>query len=142
MNFFGIVGLFSLSFVLGLAVIFAARRFSLGADPTSAIAGVFLKYEDRENMAGGFSLSVPLTPRRDAMPRGIQVKGPRRWGHSLQTTLNRADQTNSLRPLLLFEPLADLDLRRDFYDSGRLGPEYLRAQLPRMREAYVLWGGG
>lgn len=32
MNFFGIVGLFSLSFVLGLAVIAAARRFNLGAD--------------------------------------------------------------------------------------------------------------
>jgi hypothetical protein len=105
------------------------------------IAGVFLKYEGRENMAGGFSLSLPLTPRRDAMPRGIQVKGPRRWGHSLQTTLNLADQTNALKPLLLFEPLTDLDLRRDFYDSGRLGPEYLRAQLPRMREAFLLWGG-
>jgi hypothetical protein len=106
------------------------------------IAGVFLKYESDENMAGGFSLSVPLTPRRDAMPRGIQLKGPRRWGHSLQTTLNRADGTNALKPLLLFEPLAELDLRRDFYDSGRLGPEHLRAQLPRMREAYLLWGGG
>jgi len=32
MNFFGIVGLFSLSFVLGLAVIYGARRFNLGAD--------------------------------------------------------------------------------------------------------------
>ena len=32
MNFFGIVGLFSLSFVLGLAVISAARKFNVGAD--------------------------------------------------------------------------------------------------------------
>lgn len=32
MNFFGIVGLFSLSFVLGLAVIAGARKYNLGAD--------------------------------------------------------------------------------------------------------------
>jgi hypothetical protein len=103
------------------------------------IAGLFLKYESHDNMAGGFQLSLPLTPRRDAMPRGTQVKGPRRWAHSLQTTFNLADQTNALKPLLLYEPLFDLDLRRDFLDSGRLGPEYLRAQLPRMREAYQLY---
>lgn len=104
------------------------------------IAGLFLKYESHDNMAGGFALSLPLTPRRDAMPQGIQVKGARRWGHSLQTTLNLADQSNALKPLLLYEPVTDLDLRRDFYDSGRLGPEYLRAQLPRMRAAYQIMG--
>jgi hypothetical protein len=104
------------------------------------IAGLFLKVESEDNMAGGFQLSVPLTPRRDAAPRGLQVKGPRRWGHSLQSTLNLADRSNSLKPLLLYEPAMDFDLARDFLDSGRLGPGYLREQLPRMREAYQLWG--
>jgi hypothetical protein len=104
------------------------------------IAGLFLKVEADDSMAGGFQLSLPLTPRRDAMPRGVQVKGARRWAHSKQTTLNLADGTNALRPFMLYEPLMDLDLRRDFLDSGRLGPAWLREQLPRMREAWLLWG--
>lgn len=117
----------------------AGLRLDVNRYFDDTILGVFLKYESHDNMAGGFQLSLPLTPRRDAMPRGLQAKGPRRWGHSLQTTLNLADQTNSLKPLLLYEPLFDLDLRRDFYDSGRLGPDYLHAQLPRMREAWQLY---
>jgi hypothetical protein len=136
----------------------ATRRYSVGvtggrfyADDTGArldvsryfddtIAGLFLKVEADDNMAGGFQLSIPLTPRRDARPRGVQVKGARRWGHGLQTTLNLADGSNALKPLLLYEPVTDLDLRRDFLDSSRLSPAWLRGQLPRMREAYLLWG--
>ncbi|MGH8480890.1 MAG: hypothetical protein ACRES8_00335, partial [Nevskiaceae bacterium] len=106
------------------------------------IAGIFLKVESEDNMAGGFQLSLPLTPRRDAAPRGVQVKGARRWNHSLQTTLNLADGTNALRPLLLYEPVTDFDLRRDFLDSNRLGPAWLQDQLPRLREAWLLWGAG
>jgi hypothetical protein len=119
----------------------SGARFELNRYFGDTIAGVFLKVEAEDNMAGGFQLSLPLTPRRDAEPRGMQVKGARRWGHSLQTTLNLPDGTNALRPLLLYEPLTDLDLRRDFLDSGRLGPEWLRHQLPRLREAWLLWGG-
>jgi UDP-GlcNAc:undecaprenyl-phosphate GlcNAc-1-phosphate transferase len=37
MNFFGIVGLFSLSFALGLAVIALARRYNLGADSHAGV---------------------------------------------------------------------------------------------------------
>jgi hypothetical protein len=135
-----------------------SRRYSVGltggrfyADDTGGridvsrhfgdtIAGLFLKVESEDNMAGGFQMSIPLTPRRDAMPQGVQVKGARRWGHGLQTTLNLADDTNALKPLLLYEPVTDLDLRRDFLDSNRLGPAWLQSQLPRMREAYLLWG--
>jgi hypothetical protein len=104
------------------------------------IAGVFLKVQSDDSMAGGFQMSVPLTPRRDRMPDGVQVKGARRWGHSLQTTLNLADGSNALRPLMLYEPVTDLDLRRDFLDSNRLGPAFLRGELARLREAYLLWG--
>lgn len=115
-------------------------RFDVSRHFDDTIAGLFLKVEAADNMAGGFALTIPLTPRRDAMPRGVQVKGARRWGHHLQTTLNLADGTNALKPLLLHEPVVELDLRRDFYDSNRLGPEWLRLQLPRLREAYLLWG--
>jgi hypothetical protein len=102
--------------------------------------GIETAVEAGENEGRRLQLSLPLTPRRDAMPRGVQVKGARRWAHSKQTTLNLADGTNALRPFMLYEPLMDLDLRRDFLDSGRLGPAWLREQLPRMREAWLLWG--
>jgi hypothetical protein len=103
------------------------------------IVGLLFKAATRDDMAGGIQISLPLTPRQDAMPGVLQVKGSRRWGHATTTTLNTDDGRNSLRPLLLYEPMFDLDLRRDFYDSGRLGEAYLRDELPRMHEAYELW---
>lgn len=114
-------------------------RISLNRYFGDTILTVFFKAADRYNQAGGIQISLPLTPRQDAYPRGLQVKGSRRWSHSLSTTLNAADHTNSLRPFLLYEPSLDLDLERDILDSGRLGEDYLREELPRMREAYRLW---
>ncbi len=117
-------------------------RVDLNRHFDDTIAGLFVKAEAHDSLAAGFQISLPLTPRRDAAPRGLQVKGARRWGHSLQTTLNLPDGTNALRPLMLYEPVTDLDLRRDFLDSNRLGPAWLRGQLPRLREAWLLWGAG
>jgi hypothetical protein len=106
------------------------------------IVGFFFKAASQDDQAAGFQISLPLTPRRDARPGGVQLKGPRRWGHSLSSTVNDAEGRNPLRPLLLYEPRFDLELRRDFYDAGRLAPAAIRADLPRMREAYWLWAGG
>ena len=104
------------------------------------IVGLFFKAASRDDQAGGIQVTLPLTPRRDALPRAVQLKGSRRWGHGISSTLNAFDNRNPLRPLLLYEPMLDLDLRRDFYDSGRLGQAYLQDELPRMHEAYELWG--
>ncbi|HUR40476.1 MAG TPA: YjbH domain-containing protein [Verrucomicrobiae bacterium] len=99
------------------------------------IATVFARAGSLDDIAAGVQLSLPLTPRRDAAPSTWQVKGSRRWGHGVSTTVHTADGSNALRPLFLFEPASDLDLRRDFLDSGRLGQDYLRDELPRMHEA-------
>jgi hypothetical protein len=101
---------------------------------------VFYKLGGREEQAAGMQVSLPLTPRRDAPAGFLQLKGPRRWSHGLGTTLNDPSGLNPLRPFFMYEPMLDLDLRRDFYDSGRLGEAYLRDELPRMREAYERWG--
>ena len=102
-------------------MLMGGARFDITRHFDDTIVGLYLKVDSDDSMAGGFVLSIPLTPRRDAMPRGVQVKGPRRWSHSLQTTLNLADGTNSLKPLLLYEPMTDFDLRRDFFDSTASG---------------------
>jgi hypothetical protein len=104
------------------------------------LCGLFFKAASRDDQAIGLQITLPLTPRRDAAPRALQLKGSRRWGHGVASTLNASDERNPLRPLLLHEPMLDLDLRRDFSDSGRLGEAYLRDELPRLREAYELWG--
>ena len=104
------------------------------------IVTLFFKAASMDDQAGGLQLSLPLTPRRDMTPRGLQVKGSRRWSHQQSTTLNTADGANTLKPLFLFEPMLDLDLRRDFHDSGRLGEGYIRDEVPRMHEAYRAWG--
>src|SRR5204863_8425647 len=92
------------------------------------ICTLFLKAASGDD-AAGILVTLPLTPRRDAQPGGLQVKGPRRWGHNISTTVNTADGRNALRPLLLVEPMLDLDLRRDFADSSRLGAAYLQDEL-------------
>jgi hypothetical protein len=117
----------------------AGVRLDLERHFGDVIAGVFWKAASADDQAAGFALSLPLTPRRDMAPRGVQVKGPRRWGHSLASTLNDNAGRNPLRPLLLFEPSLDLDLARDLYDSGRLGPAYLEANPERLREAHEQW---
>lgn len=97
--------------------------------------GAFFRAASMDDQAGGFQISLPLTPRRDEQPKGLQIKGRSRWGYSLATTLNAYDQRNPLRPLLLYEPALDLDLRRDFFDGGRLAPVQLEADPGRVLDA-------
>lgn len=110
------------------------------------IVGLFYKFASPDDQAGGVVLSLPLTPRRDQRPRWLQLKGARRWAHSLGTTLNAPptatspNGANPIRPLLLYEPILDLDLERDIHDAGRLSAEYLHANGPRMQQAYERWG--
>lgn len=116
------------------------RRFG------DTFVGLFYKGASSDDQAVGIGISLPLTPRRDAQPRSLQIKGPRRWMHGLASTLNAPPSatspngTNPIRPLMLYEPVLDLDLERDIQDAGRLNAEYLRQALPRMWEAYARWG--
>ncbi|HUR40471.1 MAG TPA: YjbH domain-containing protein [Verrucomicrobiae bacterium] len=111
------------------------------------IAGLFWKFASPDDQAVGVAMSLPLTLGRDMRPRGLQIKGARRWQHSLGTTLNgpgnatNPEGSNPIRPLLLHEPVLDLDLERDIHDGGRLNAEYLLDETGRMQEAYQRWGG-
>src|SRR5689334_18466515 len=57
MNFFGIVGLFSVSFLLGLVVILAARKWNLGADSASGVQRFHTHWVPR---LGGVAIFVAL----------------------------------------------------------------------------------
>ena len=99
------------------------------------ILGFFWRAASRDDQVAGVQFSLPLTPRRDQTPEQFQLKGSRRWTYSLGSTVNASDGRNPLRPLLAFEPMLDLDLRRDFFDAGRLTPEYLESNTQRVLEA-------
>jgi hypothetical protein len=101
--------------------------------------GFYLRYASRTEQLVGFEFSLPLTPRRDMTPDGVQLKGPRRWAYGLATTVNAADGRNPLRPIFMLEPQLDLDLRRDFFDGARLTPDQLQFNTGRLREADALW---
>jgi UDP-GlcNAc:undecaprenyl-phosphate GlcNAc-1-phosphate transferase len=58
MNFFGIVGLFSLSFALGLAVIALARRLNVGADSHTGVQRFHSHWAPR---LGGIAIYASLT---------------------------------------------------------------------------------
>jgi hypothetical protein len=103
------------------------------------IVGLFVKAASADDAAVGGMLSLPLTPRRDMSPGLVQLKGSRSFRHALATTVNDANGRNPLRPLLVYEPMLDLDLSRDFLDSGRLGAEDLHDALPRLHDAYATW---
>jgi hypothetical protein len=113
----------------------AGFRFDFSRYFGDTIVTTSFRAASRDDQIVGVQVSLPLTPRRDG-----RIKGQRRWSHSLSTTVNSGDERNPLRPLLLYEPQFDFDLRRDVFDAGRLGGDYLRDELPRMREAYELWG--
>lgn len=125
----------------------AGARLDVERHFGDTIFGLFYKFAGRDDQAIGATVSLPLTPRRDPRPSWIQLKGPRRWAHALGTTLDgppsdtSPDGTNPIRPLLLHEPLLELDLERDVLDAGRLGEDWLREELPRLYDAFATWGG-
>lgn len=106
------------------------------------IIGFYWRVAGRHEQVAGVQLSLPITPRRDMQPGRVQFKGARRWAWNLGTTINDATGSNPLRPLLAFEPMLDLDLRRDFFDAGRLNPDFLDVETSRLREAAALAADG
>jgi len=82
----------------------------------------------------GIEFTVPLTPR-SAMPMGdVQVQGDAAWTRGLRTLV--ANPINAVEPTKVRDLRLAWDLDTRALNGGRLGPEYVMAQLPRMREAY------
>ncbi len=94
----------------------------------------------QEKLAG-FSLGLPMTPRRDMASRWFQIRGSERSFHGLETTLRTSTGANDVLPGLAELPETALSLRRAYTDQDRLNLETIRHQMLRLREAYLRWGG-
>jgi hypothetical protein len=98
---------------------------------------VFLRrtrFTDRPGRTvAGLELSVPIGPRRDMQPSGLQVTGTPRFAHTVQTVVHSGTATN---PVLFGQgtlpPAPSLD---GVYNSDRAGLLYFQRNLERLRDA-------
>ncbi len=88
----------------------------------------------------GFALGLPLTPRRDLRPGWLNIRGSEHWVDSLSTVVQRADGSNPVTFGMGSVPVGLDGLSRSLYDQDRLGEAYLKANLLRLREAFLTWG--
>lgn len=94
-------------------------------------------YIRRTSIAGnarsqaGLEISLPLGPRRDMDPRGIQLTGTPRFSHAIETTVGSgANVVTSGRGLL--PPVPTLDA---LHNSDRAGLVYFEDNARRIRDA-------
>ncbi len=95
-------------------------------------------YQRSDAQIAGARVALPLTPRRGMRPGRIQLRGPTRWRYDQITTVNQA--ANTFYPNQGILPQTSYTLRDEYLNAGRLGSDYVRAHLDRMREAYLRWG--
>jgi hypothetical protein len=87
----------------------------------------------------GFSLSVPLTPRRDMRAGLVQVTGADRWSYGLYSVIRNPVGTNPVVSGLAKTLTTPQGLDQAYANSDRLSAAYLLEHLPRLREAYLRW---
>jgi hypothetical protein len=96
------------------------------------IVGLFYERDEDGEQSGGLSISFPLTPRVGMEPiGGVYVVGQPRWQYAVSTTIDGPEGRNVLRPDFLAEPDPNYNLRRDFLDSDRALPGYLKSHWHR-----------
>ena len=88
----------------------------------------------------GIEFSFPLTPRAAPVNPWLHVAGSPSYTRGLRTQLaNGADSHNYLEPRRVRDLQLAWSLEQQSLNAGRLGAEYIQAQLPRMRQAYFLY---
>ncbi|RVU83424.1 hypothetical protein EOL70_17005 [Leucothrix sargassi] len=99
----------------------------------------YVKYLDQDNIEAGLQLTLPLTPRKDFKRGGLVVRGNEHWSYSQGSTIKDplVSGGNPIRLNKLQNPMTHKNLNDDFYENDRLTPAYFKANVDRLREAYV-----
>lgn len=91
----------------------------------------------------GLELSLPLTPRQGMGANAIQLSGNPRYALPIRTLLtSNTDKANSQRPNAVRPVDLSYKSEVELMNSGRMTPDYLSTQLPRLRESFYLYGRG
>lgn len=121
------------------------QRYSdLGTGPLLTVSrwwgdfGAHLNYRSSKGRRyAGLELSFPITPRAAPASRWVHVSGPSQWRRGQRTRLtDSSNPKNWIEAGAAREYSPAWNLESQVFNSGRLGPEYLLQNLPRMREAY------
>lgn len=124
------------------------QRYSdLGTGPLLTVSrwwrdfGVHLNYRSSKGRRyAGLELSFPITPRAAPASRWIHVSGPSQWRRGQRTRLtDSSNPKNWIEAGAAREYSPAWNLETQVFNSGRLGPDYLLQNLPRMREAFRLY---
>lgn len=89
----------------------------------------------------GFQLVFPITPRQGMRPGLTHIEGPGQFAYGLETKLANVGDCNCIstaRGIAEEIPIV-YSARNIFLNRGRIGKDYLATQLPRMREAALLF---
>jgi hypothetical protein len=88
----------------------------------------------------GFTITLPLTPRKlNKASNWGQVKGIRDFTTGLRSTVFRDDGTNLLNPFGGITPVSDFELGSYYLNSYRLTSEYIKKNISKLRNAYLLY---
>lgn len=88
----------------------------------------------------GFTVTLPLTPRRGMKPGVATVAGPGQQREGVRTVLVPEGGTNHVRPGWVRNLELETELDRAAFNGGRMNRAYVADQLYRMREAYHKFG--
>ncbi len=99
---------------------------------------IYMKGLAMDDLSGGVSISLPLTPRKDKKLRSMVVKGSSSFGYGLETTIKDPvhPTQNRLRYDMLLAPGFENNLN-GFYDRLRITPAHFLNNLARFREATI-----
>ena len=99
----------------------------------------YVNYIDKQDISGGLQISFPLTPRRDYKRGAVVVRGNEHWSYSQGTTIKDpvVVGSNRIRTDMMLDPSPRRNLNKDYYESNKLTPAYLRTHIERLREAYI-----
>ena len=86
-------------------------------------------------------LNIPLTPRQGMAPGGLFVSGEAHHAQSIRTKLTNSGQpANTVLPGAVSDLVLETSLDNQLRNAGRMNLAYLSSELPRMREAFYLYG--
>lgn len=99
----------------------------------------YVNYIDKQDISGGLQLSFPLTPRRDYKKGAVVVRGNEHWSYRQGTTIKDpvVVGSNRIRTDMMLDPSPNNTLSKSYYESNKLTPGYLKANIGRLRESYL-----
>lgn len=98
-------------------------------------ASVFYKRSEIASFAG-FSLTIPLTPRKGMQPGWVQLSGPDSFSHDVATSVASTGESNLVNLVATQNTAYPYSATRFVLNQGRFSEAYFKDQLPRMRDAY------